>query len=635
MTNPQILSFLFLSPVLAMLLWMLVPVKKTWISVVPTLLSLSFLGFLIIQNPEPMALSLGSFLSIPGNVDFTTGFLLNPIRLSLSLLAVFFTLLIQIYSLGYLKKDDPFGLFHFLMSVFQAAMVWLFLANNLFTLFLGWELVGLCSYLLVQFWYEKPDVIRSGIRVMMINKFGDVFLLSGIGLLMSFGLHNVVVNEVNFPPGAEVFLASPTGQVLCLFLVIAAFVKSAQFPFSLWLKEAMSGPTSVSALLHSATMVVAGVWVLTYLSPVFPEPVMWILVAGGGITLLLSNLAAVFSLHLKTTLAFSTLAQLGVMVISIGISQPDQTLLHVGSHAFYKAALFLFCGILMHHAESKGLKGMDSQYIPNLGSAFAKQPVYRWAFVLCCAALAGWPLTSGFISKENLMPDPWTESLKPLEWLAYGILQIGNGLTAFYSMRLALYIGFGKRDSGSALHISPSMGIPVLILSLGAGFWLFGPNPIASTGWLTDYWGTYGKWLHPDVVMVMAGSFFAWMMTWNKDWKVLTIRPFWQRFLLGFSLTEWLGVRLWNSGLQLARLNVKAEDIILEKPLIAGSKIVVVAGYFTTFFDRFFVDGTVISLSQLAKGTGSFLWDHTRRYPQYVVWFAITVLLILIYFSYY
>jgi hypothetical protein len=219
--------------------------------------------------------------------------------------------------------------------------------------------------------------------------------------------------------------------------------------------------------------------------------------------------------------------------------------------------------------------------------------------------------------------------------VAWIVLQAGNGMTAFYSFRLALFIGFGKRDNGSPMHISSSMGIPALVLSCGAGFWLFGPNPMASSGWIANYWGINGKWLHPDVVMVMLGSVFAWLMTWNKQWRILGIRPFWKRFLLDFSLTEWLGIHIWNSGVRLAKINVKGEDLLLEKPMLAGSKIVVVAGYFTSFFDRFFVDGTVISLSQLAKGTGGFLWDHTRRYPQYVVWFAITVLLILIYFSYY
>jgi len=635
MTTEQILTTFFLTPILSLVLWVLFPGKKGVFSLLSTSLALLLWCFLSFTKSHPSEIVQLHFLHFPPHFDIQISFLLSPVRTSLSFLAILFSLIIQIYSIEYLNKNENHGLFHFLISLFQSAMVWLFIAHSFFTLFLAWEIVGLCSYLLVQFWYSKQDVLQSGLKVLLINKLGDVFLLSGAGLFVSFGLQRVVYSEAVFPAGTDVFLASNTGQILSLFLVMAACIKSAQFPFSLWLKEAMSGPTSVSALLHSATMVVAGVWVLSQLSPVLSQPIHHFILVIGLVTFILSNLAAVFSNYLKTTFAFSTMAQLGLMMAAIGLSNPDGALLHVYSHAFYKAALFLFCGYLMHQAEKKGFMGANAQLITNLKSSLANQPFYRWLFIGCCAALAGFPLTSGFISKENLMPDPWTNQLDTFQWVSYGILQLGYGITAFYAMRLAFYIGFGPSESTNKVQVPLLFGIPILLLSLGSGFWLFGPNPLSTEGWITEYWNFSVKLLHPDVLMIFLGTFLAWKMTWKMERKSFTLTPFWHRALLDLSLPNQIGLKIWKTGIRIAGYSLKGEELLIEKPIDLGAKTVLVAGYFAAFTDRFGVDSIVAGLAGLAQATGEFLWEHTRRYPQYVVWFAVTVLLILIYFSYY
>ena len=548
-------------------------------------------------------------------------------------LSAAFSLLIQWYSLAYLKPTDSQRYFHFLIRIFQTAMAWLFLSRNFMSLFLAWEWIGLSSYLLVQFWYGKQEPVKAGLRVLLINKTGDVFLLAALGALVSFGLHHVVFGVGIFPPGSEIFLHSRSGTILLLFLLTAALVKSAQFPFSVWLKDAMQGPTSVSALLHSATMVLAGIWLITRLEPWLSPEVHRFLLIIGFLTFFLSAFAAMLSVRIKELLAFSTVSQLALMLIACGLGMPQLALFHGFTHAFFKAALFLFAGWLMHEAGYL-YAGKDSQDFRNWRSILANSP-WKWPFLVCLAALSGLPLTSGFVSKESLLPDVWSGNADQFDFVIYVALQACALLTAFYCFRLFFWLALPVVNFKVKLN-SPgfAMGIPVILLSLGSGFWLVGVNPLSSQGWIQYMLGFEGNSLHPDFWAALLGVFLAWRWIKNNSsssWPYVE-KP-WQlasRWEFFPSLADRMGA----ISLLFSQRLLWLEEKVMDLPPRRLADGFLVAGYFSSFVDRWILDPLLHGVVYLIHTVGDLVKESTRKYPQYVVWFSITFLFVLIYFAY-
>jgi NADH-quinone oxidoreductase subunit L len=587
--------------------------------------------FFRVQNPEVWFIQ--SWLKIGNLFSADLVLNLNSRVLFLAILNSFITFLIQVYSFSYLAKNENFGLYNTLISMFSAAMVWLFLAGNLFTLLLGWEWVGLVSYLLVQFWNVKERAIQAGLRVLLINKLGDIALISGLGLMVSFGLGPVLFQETVFPTGSEIFFHSKTGNVVCLFLVLAALVKSAQFPFNIWLKEAMEGPTAVSALLHSATMVVAGVWLLIQLSPILSDDVLWFLVVTGGFTMLMANWMAITSSHLKNVMAFSTMAQLGLMTLAIGLGKFDGALLHLVSHAFFKSSLFLVCGILMIQLSKAGFSGMETQYLANLKGILKNRPILKIPFLFSLAALSGWPLTAGFISKESIMPHVFSGTANFKDVFGFIILQLGILGTALYVTRIAIVICFKSVEKNEFSHkVSNLLSIPVLVLSFGAGFWLFGYNPFSNAGWLSNLLGTESHFVMPDFFALALGTFLGYRLSKSTDWSEIPV----SKGLIGLFLELKPQVLLLQSGwkylLQFGRFVSKVDQKVIDRTLDGGSKVVVIGGHFTNFADRKLIDGLISGFVLFIKFIGENLWEQTRKATQSVTFFIIFVLFLIIYF---
>lgn len=623
--------YLFLAPLLHLPVWFGAPRQKNLLHILPGFLLFGSLLTYLIMGEIPVKVHvpfwLGTLLA-PVSVSF----LLDEHHLSMACLSAGMAWLIQWYSFGYLAEKQRFGLYQFLLSAFSAAMAWLFLAGNLFTLLLGWEWVGLVSYLLVQFWLEKKRPLQAGLRVLLINKIGDVFLLTATGLLVAYGFQSTVFDRWVFPAGAEVFFQSRTGIVLGLYLAFSAFIKSAQFPFNIWLNEAMEGPTAVSALLHSATMVTAGVWLLISCFPMLAPEVKLVLLVFGAITLIVSNLGAIFSLQLKSVLAFSTMAQLGLMIMAISLGNLDGVKLHLFSHAFFKSALFLMAGIIMHHLEEKGLHGEAAQHLQQARGLFATTPKLRLAWIFCLLGLMGFPLTAGFISKESMLPHVFHGESLPLVWMAYFIMQLGILLTATYATRLLFWVGFGNGPCEPLQAPSPTMGIPVYILSLLVGFWIFGPHPFAANGWLSDFWqlknvGT----VFPDVLMSGLGMMAGYLTLRGKNAYIKNEQSVWVRWFSRLPLQYQL-VSLSGQGLlRFSQLTVKAEEKLLERPIIFFSKAGVVFGHLVAFFDRRVVDGVVMLLAGIARGFGAYFWRQAEGRPQQTV-FLVFIFLIFILF---
>lgn len=630
--TPELLLLGFsIAIILAALLWVFQAPGRRFLSLIPGIIpsvSLGLILFFVSQNgANEIAFP---FLKILGGINLEIRFALDSLHLGLAFLACFLAFLIQLYSVSYLEKEDNHAFFHFLIVLFQAAMLGLFLSLSFFSLFIFWELVGIISYLLVQFWYRKEDVLASAFRVIMVNKAGDIALLSGIGLLMSFGLMIPVTDKILFPEGSGVFLASPTGQVICSFFVVSALIKSAQFPFSVWLKRAMAGPASVSALLHSATMVAAGVWLISRISPWLPIPVLNALAIIGILSFLAGNLAALASQQLKSILAFSTMAQLGLMVAGIGLSGSDAAILHLICHAFFKASLFLICGILMKHLSEQG--SHNSDFLSELEGSLNGSLWGRFSLGLCLAALAGLPLSSGFISKHSIMPEPWISSAGNFEWTCWLLLQVGSVLTAMYSVRVFLRLS-SKREGAANVPFKPLMAIPVILLSLGSGFWLFGLNPISSEGWLTGFLGIKGHAMFPDFFAPVIGLILGWIL-WKKKFEI-RLPGFLQSTFLEFNPAEKFMNAFGGFAMNLAGLSRKTDDKILDRSLRIGAKSVVVAGYFSSFTDRYILDGIFKSIGLFFYWIGGVLFGQARHSARFAAWFILLVLIVLIYFSYY
>jgi len=366
---------------------------------------------------------------------------------------------IHIYSIGYMRDDPDYARFFACLSLFVFSMLGIVVSNNFFQMFVFWELVGLCSYLLIGFWYQRPSAADAAKKAFLTNRLGDVGFLIGIVMAWAVtGTLSFAGMKDQWPHDPAVY--GTTATVIGLLIFCGAVGKSAQFPLHVWLPDAMEGPTPVSALIHAATMVAAGVYMLCRVFFIFTQPALLVVAWIGGITALLSALIAVQQDDIKRILAYSTLSQLGYMVMAVGFSAPPAALFHLTTHAFFKALLFLGAGSVIHALS-------DEQNIWQMGRLRHKMPVTYWTFLAGTLALCGlWPL-SGFFSKDAILAAALESNNKPL--FALGVLVAF--LTTFYMFRLffVVFLGKPKSDRVEHAHESPRvMTYPLVFLAAGS-----------------------------------------------------------------------------------------------------------------------------------------------------------------------
>ena len=390
--------------------------------------------------------------------DFHADFGLRFDRLSLVMLLVVTGVgsLIHIYSSAYMKGDEGFSRYFASLSLFTFSMLGIVLSNNFLQMFIFWELVGVSSYLLIGFWYRRPSAADAAKKAFLTNRIGDFGFLTGIILVWGIaGALNFTTLQEKISENPNLFGEAALAGGLLIFC--GAVGKSAQFPLHVWLPDAMEGPTPVSALIHAATMVAAGVYMLCRVFFIFnPNALTTIAWVGGG-TALMAALIAVQQNDIKRILAYSTLSQLGYMVMAVGLSGPTAAMFHLTTHAFFKALLFLGAGSViyaLHH----------EQDIWKMGALKNKMPVTYWTFLAGTLALCGvWPL-SGFFSKDEILA-------KALEQGEFALFAIGVGvafLTTFYMFRLffVVFLGKAKSEAPSHAHESPRvMTWPLLVLA--------------------------------------------------------------------------------------------------------------------------------------------------------------------------
>jgi NADH-quinone oxidoreductase subunit L len=383
---------------------------------------------------------------VVGGLKMEIGFLIDGITAMMMCVVTFVSLMVHIYTIGYMEEDEGYNRFFAYISLFTFSMLMLVMSNNLLQLFFGWEAVGLVSYLLIGFWYNKPTAIFANMKAFLVNRVGDFGFILGIGLIVAYtGTLNYTelfakANElatINFP--WYVFgLDSMLITVICICLFIGAMGKSAQFPLHVWLPDSMEGPTPISALIHAATMVTAGIFMVARMSPLFElsEAALNFIMVIGAITALFMGFLGIIQNDIKRVVAYSTLSQLGYMTVALGASAYSVAVFHLMTHAFFKALLFLGAGSVimgMHH----------NQDIRWMGGVRKYMPITWITSLLGSLALIGTPLFSGFYSKDSIIEAVHLSHLPAAGFANFAVLA-GVFVTAFYSFRMYFLVFHGK-----------------------------------------------------------------------------------------------------------------------------------------------------------------------------------------------
>ncbi len=416
-----------------------------------------------------------------GGLKMEIGFMVDGLTAMMMCVVTFVSLMVHIYTIGYMEEDKGYNRFFAYISLFTFSMLMLVMSNNLLQLFFGWEAVGLVSYLLIGFWFNKPSAVFANMKAFLVNRVGDFGFILGIGLIAAYA-GSLNYTEV-FGKAAELGALQLPGTewmlvtVICICLFVGAMGKSAQFPLHVWLPDSMEGPTPISALIHAATMVTAGIFMVARMSPLFElsDTALNLILVVGSITALFMGFLGIVQNDIKRVVAYSTLSQLGYMTVALGASAYSVAVFHLMTHAFFKALLFLGAGSVimgMHH----------NQDIRWMGGVRKYMPITWITSLLGSLALIGTPLFSGFYSKDSIIEAVAASHLPAASWAHLAVLA-GVFITAFYSFRMYFLVFHGKErfdqnpdahhdhghglDAHQAPHESPwVVTLPLVLLAI-------------------------------------------------------------------------------------------------------------------------------------------------------------------------
>jgi len=464
-----------------------------------------------------------------GNLQVDLGFAMDPLSAVMALVVTGVGLLIHIYSLGYMAHDKGSPRFFTYMNLFIFAMMTLVLGENLLMLFVGWEGVGLCSYLLISFWFTDEANAAAGKKAFVVNRIGDFGFLLGMFLIGTTLLPHLGAGEGLFSFGVLQHHAgtlAPMATAICLLLFVGATGKSAQIPLYIWLPDAMAGPTPVSALIHAATMVTAGVYMIARMNFLFvlSPTALNVVAIVGVVTAIFASTIALAQNDIKKVLAYSTVSQLGYMMLACGVGAYAVAIFHVMTHAFFKALLFLGSGSVIHAMS-------DEQDMRVMGGLARKLPITFWTFIAGTLALSGIAPLAGFFSKDEILWKTWSSG-HPILWV---VGFAAAGLTAFYMARLVVLTFFGENRASSEvkshIHESPlTMTLPLVVLAVLSvvGGWVSIPHFMGGGAqfeqWLEPVFAHHEPLVeavngvvehgaeHGDTTMewVLAGASLAW-----------------------------------------------------------------------------------------------------------------------------
>ena len=580
-----------------------------------------------------------------GASTFKVGILLNNLNVLMLFLVPTVALPVHIYSRAYMKGDSGIHRYWMYLSLFCFAMLGLVVMDSLLLMYIFWELVGFASYLLIGFWFTRETAVQANKKAFIVNRIGDLGFLIGLAIIFTqFKTLNLVdlfgegglIYQSTIASGQWVSPVNSMDQIWLtiagLAFFLAAMAKSAQFPLHIWLPDAMEGPTSVSSLIHAATMVAAGVFLLATVFPLFNESALLFIAIIGTITAASAAYFALGQYDIKRILAFSTISQLGFMMVGIGIGTWDAALFHLVTHAFFKCLLFLSAGAIIHemaHLKTHSHLDFDPQDLRNMGGLKKYMPKTFILMSVASLALAGFPLTSGYLSKDSIIISSfeWALSKGDLYLIIPISLITVSILTAFYIGRLIFKAFFGDfrmlaqvKDKlhGTALHEAPNtMLIPMFILGICCLFPLFSLNPVSyHDSWLMDgllldeYTFAPSHSAHLIIPLILLiGSVISWTIGWK--WYVQNKYPLnASSFALKASfnqgyineLYQWIFV---SGTLKLAQFCYWFDRFVVDALIAFVQFIVLSLSQLSVWIDKYIVDGFVNAVASVAYWTGN------------------------------
>ncbi len=549
-----------------------------------------------------------------GGEAFTMGVHIDAVSALMLFMVTIVGTLIEIYAIGYMAGEKNFSRFFAYVSLFMAGMLGMVIADNLLLLFVSWEIMGVCSYFLISFYHHRPSAAAAGMKAFITTRIGDVGLLLGI-LLLWWTAGTIHIAELFhvIPALAATGQANVTLTLAALLIFVGTVGKSAQFPLHVWLPDAMEGPTPVSALIHAATMVAAGVFLVARTFILFAQcPGALMVVAHiGGFTALFAALIALTQNDIKRVLAYSTLSQLGYMVMALGLGAYAAGMFHLLTHAFFKALLFLGAGAVIHGFH-------HVQDMRRMGGLWRKMPLTGWSFFAATLAIAGIPPLSGFWSKDEILLSAFYENR--VLWIAGTFTAF---LTAFYMFRLFFMTFMGRqRDEEIHAHESPLlMTVPLMILAVFAiviglpgspwmGMWVQHALEVEGFHLTHHHHSNWVMWL--SIVVAVAGIALAWLMYGSRPVisparVAARFGPLYRLSLNKFYIDEIYAAGIIRPTLALARGLFRVDQRLVDGAVNGTGTLNMLIATIKGLFDKWIIDGAVNLAGAIVQGLSAVL----------------------------
>jgi NADH-quinone oxidoreductase subunit L len=654
------------------LLWVTTAARRGSRSAILSILAsfiFSFIVFTRVWNGETFHVQVAWF-SV-GDFHLTAGILLNNLSVGMLLLVSGIAFIVHIYSIQYMWNDPYLRRYWRYLSLFCFSMMALVIVDNLLLIYMFWELVGFSSYLLIGFWFARDAAAQAAKKAFLVNRIGDLGFLAGLMIIFTqfrtldvvqlFGQNGLVSHAV---VQSGLWIAG-THQMPSVWLTIAggaffmgAIAKSAQFPFHVWLPDAMEGPTSVSSLIHAATMVAAGVFLIARIYPVFDENILMAMVITGTFTAFMAATIALVQNDLKKILAFSTVSQLGFMMLAMGTGAYNAGLFHLATHAFFKCLLFLGAGGIIHelnYFKEASKFEFDSKDIRNMGGLRKYMPVTFITMLVASLALAGIPFTSGYLSKDSILIHAfeWSSSRRGVAKLVPYTAVLTSWITAFYIARLIFKVFYGEfkfKHKIPVLEPPSLMQLSLLALSVFCLFPIFSFNPVGpGNSWIIRGFSISSAIegennLHIFIPLIvsaisMALIYFAFIIYVKRDKSREHTTG--HNVLYQFVYQQWYvdkvcQVIFVKPVMYLSRISYVFDRRVIDGIVNTIGKLGIALAAISAFFDRYIIDGLINMLGSISKSIGNFTRHfQTGRLQHYIfgVLIAVLTFFLLKYFS--
>ncbi len=674
----QLSITILLLPLLGFLLMIFfgkrLPRQGDWLS--SGLISIAFLSALYLLITKVSAHSEEVFVTtfswaLVGSLNVEFGILIDNLAAVMLVVVTLVSTLVHFFSIGYMKDDVRYSRYFAYLGLFSFSMLGIVLTDNLLLMYVFWELVGLSSYLLIGHWYEKKSASNAANKAFIVNRVGDFGMFIGIMILFAtfstFTFESIFtsIDAGQLPFGSNTWLTAAGILIFC-----GAVGKSAQFPLHVWLPDAMEGPTPVSALIHAATMVAAGVYMVARVFPMLTADALLIIAYIGAVTALIAATIAITQYDIKKVLAYSTISQLGYMIMALGVGAYTAGFMHLVTHAAFKAGLFLGSGSVIY-AMHKVLHTQDdhhtdAQDIRNMGGLKSKMPVTYWTFLIFTLAISGVPFTSGFLSKDEILAGSYAFSTLNGHWLLPLIGFFVAGLTAFYMFRLLILTFHGKPSDESRIAgvtESPKvMIVPLMVLASLSLFFFYSFNPFgAANGWFfgaierpasmvpeilqpaTN--GVFEEALHHvhtpamiiSILIAAAGILLAFAV---YQWKKISADTLAEKagFLYKGAFNKWYFDEMYDKvfvgGVHLIMKGLRWFDENIIDGIVNGSAVIVKAiSRISGWIDNNIVDGLVNATADTADKAGGLLSKiQTGKIQTYLVYVVFSFLALFVLF---